>query len=163
MSGTIGGAGSKSGVIGLAGGGIKPAVLMYMSAAQTMTHCPSHTKINFDSTVYNFHGTMDTTNKRWIPLVAGYYEAFIFIVGHNVSNTIRCTGQIYKNGNGGTSVGYYSVNGNFQGEQMNYETYGAIEMNGTTDYFEGWCNFTASVPQINDGAAATKLMIHRVN
>ena len=161
MSGLTNSAGSTSGIIGM--NDTTPSVFMYMSAPQTSwASSQAHTKINLDTVLYNNFGKFDSTNKRWIPMVSGDYMAFLVVAGHNVSNSITATGQIYKNGNGGTNIGWYRVNGNFQGEQITYYAMGGTSMNGSTDYFEAWCNFNGNVSQINDGIASTHLQILRV-
>ena len=161
MSGLINSAGSKSGIIGMADP--TPSVFMYMRAPQTSwASSQAHTKINLDTVLYNNFGNFDSTNKRWIPMVAGDYMAWLVVAGHNVPNTVMGTGQIYKNGTGGTQIAAYRHNGNFLSEQLTYYAYGGVAMNGSTDYFEAWCNFNGNVSQINDGIASTHLQILRV-
>ena len=138
MSGIIGGAGSKSGVIGYEfneprfnAGGISGGVTVNQS---------TWTKIPFNSGVastdaYDSHNCYDTTNYRFLPNRSGHYFIAHFGGMDDLDDTKTMELAIYKNGSlritnrvdSGASAGNNTSN-----------AIGSIYLNGTTDYVEAW-------------------------
>ena len=115
-----------------------PAFRAYRSSDQTVTGSTT-TKIQYNAETFDTDACYDpTTNYRFTPNKAGYYEvtAQILFTGSGTFGEVK----IYKNGSavsghrdaGQSGVGYATVTD-------------LISMNGTTDYLEGYC-------YIQDGA-----------
>ena len=121
--------------------GNMPAFSAYLSANQTISNNTA-TKVALNiksstgnSNAYDTNGYFDaTTNYRFTPLIAGYYQvnAGVYFTGTAMTNIQL---YIYKNGSnyqqnlaaGGISVSNYSI-----------ATSATIYFNGSTDYVELW-------------------------
>jgi hypothetical protein len=100
-------------------------------------------KGNYNTEVYDTNGNYDAvTNKRFTPTVAGKY--FIYLSANfdaqGVTNFGSCRILIYKNGS--------SYREAYFDEYSNYYSYAktpylgtVVDMNGTTDYVEGYLFF----------------------
>lgn len=109
---------------GVAGNG--PAFSAYQSSAQTLTS-NTITKINFQTEEYDTGSRYDTSNSRFTPNVAGYYQ-----INGALSVSSGTTGvllTIYKNG-ARHKDGVYPVSTN------NATVSALVYFNGTTDYVE---------------------------
>lgn len=111
---------------GVAGNG--PAFSAYPSATTALSN-GAWTKIAFNTEEYDTNSNYDTTNYRFTPTVAGYYQ----INGGFSSNAngIEITVSIYKNGAFyRQGVDYSATNG--------YSAYvsSLVYLNGSTDYVE---------------------------
>ena len=110
-----------------------PAFSANLSGATTIS-LSSYVKVPFNSEVIDTNNNYDpTTNYRFTPTVAGYYQITLIMIG-----SASATGQfstIYKNGvqetPGTMGVG---VSGIGSGTMAT----GLISMNGTTDYVEAY-------------------------
>jgi hypothetical protein len=123
-----------------------PAFSAYASTGLSITGNVS-TKVVLDSTNFNVGSYFDTTNKRFLPLVAGYYQ---------VNFSVEA---------GGTASGYYVAqlkkNGSIVALAANFPTdasFGPVSagatlvyMNGSTDYLEMYIQSSAS-RTINGGS-----------
>jgi len=127
-----------------AAGSSGPAFRAFRNADQTVTGSTS-TKIQFDQETFDTDACFDpTTNYRFTPNKAGYYEVTcqILFQGAGTFGEVK----IFKNGSatsghrdaGQEGVGYAAVSD-------------LISMNGTTDYLEGYC-------YIADGAGTEKVL-----
>ena len=102
------------------------------AGGQTVT-ANTWTKMNFTVEDWDTNNCYDTTNKRFTPNVAGYYQVNLNLVssGTTVIN-------IYKNGSAGR-----------QGTTASVNTVAVINtifyMNGTTDYLEAFGNSTSTL------------------
>jgi len=112
--------------VGVAGTG--PAFSAYQSSAQTLS-ANTFTKLQFQTEEFDTANCFDnTTNYRFTPTVAGYYQAG----GGFGGGTSQCTTivALYKNGsNIKTLANSPSVNPASYGSALVY-------LNGTTDYIE---------------------------
>jgi len=131
---------------GVAGNG--PAFSAYRSGNQTLT-TNTWTKIQLNVEEFDTNSNFDsTTNYRFTPTVAGYYEvsALIDVGGVGVSFVL---GGIYKNGSlakyigGQTTTTEAYINGGY-----------LFSMNGSTDYLELYVYITATTPTVFGGATA---------
>lgn len=134
-TGTLVSTGSTAGVSqamlasGVAGNG--PAFSAYSTVGQSLTSTVT-TKIQYNNELFDTAGAFDsTTNYRFTPLVAGYYQinANATLGGSSAMVAI----YIYKNGNAASqSVGY------FQAGVLNATatTSQLIYLNGSTDFVE---------------------------
>jgi hypothetical protein len=106
--------------------GNMPAFYTNISTNQTVTN-GSTTKILFNSETYDTNNLYDSTNSRFLPNIAGYYQlSCAAYVGSSASSFLT----IYKNGSAfarGTQV-----NSSVSMQQASVLMY----MNGTTDYAE---------------------------
>jgi len=125
-----------------------PAFSAYKSTNQTPT-TNTWTKIQLNTEEFDTNSNFDsTTNYRFTPTVAGYYEvsALIDVGGTGVSFVL---GGIYKNGGlakyigGQTTTTEAYINGGY-----------LISMNGSTDYLELYVYITATTPTVYGGSAA---------
>lgn len=122
-----------------------PAFSAYQSTLQSVTNAV--VKIQFQTEEYDTTGAYDsTTNYRFQPTVAGYYQldAGLAIAVTTTYIDLRC----YKNGT------YYKGLGNNFGTTGS-QVYGSCQvyLNGSTDYVEVWASTGTtqnSVAQLQD-------------
>jgi hypothetical protein len=114
------------------GASAAPAFSAYLSSAQTITNNTS-TKIALNTEAFDTNSNYDTTNYRFTPTVAGYYQinGTVYFSNPNVYNAVF----IFKNGSR-YRTGVQAGNGAY--------SYGStvsdiVFMNGTTDYIELYC------------------------
>jgi len=116
---------------GVAGTG--PAFSAYASTDQTPS-ANTWTKVNYNTEIFDTNNNYDpTTNYRFTPTVAGYYQLNCFVTFASNSATNADTFlAVYKNG----SI-YSSVNGRALESRYSALTVAiVVSANGTTDYFE---------------------------
>lgn len=133
--------------------GNMPAFSAYRSGTQNITTA-TWTKVQLNSEDFDTASCFDsTTNYRFTPTVAGYYQINGAVHLSNTTDPILQTRvAIYKNG---TSYRYANVN-------LVYPTYNIINdttlqvsaliyMNGSSDYLELYCyEYAGGTPQIVD-------------
>ena len=122
---------------GVAGNG--PAFSAYMGTNQTVT-TNTETKLQVNTKEFDTATCYSTTNYRFTPNVAGYYQingqAYFFSSGGFNGNTYL---TIYKNGSRFKDGGLLSGGG----AGIYFPVVSAlIYLNGTTDYVELWGNIT---------------------
>lgn len=135
-TGTVVTTGSTAGVSqamlasGVAGNG--PAFRVYLSGDQTVTNTVN-TKVQLDTEVFDTANCFDsTTNYRFTPNVAGYYQFNVTVGAGATSGLLYNYIQIYKNGAQDSIAVYPPYSGG-----SNYGSLSVlIYMNGTTDYVE---------------------------
>lgn len=131
---------------GVAGNG--PAFMAALSGNQTIPF-NTYTKLTFNSETFDTNNCYDpTTNYRFTPNVAGYYQVNLQILtGGTGSRDYLAYSLIYKNGSanpnsqGGIALTFGS------GADNSVNSSGLIYMNGTTDYLEAYMyqyDYTAS-------------------
>jgi hypothetical protein len=129
---------------GVAGTG--PAFSAYANATQSIT-TTTFTKVAINTEEFDTNNNFDTTNNRFTPTVAGYYQ---------VNGLVRCTGSapsqifsgIFKNGSAyarGTEI----VGTSLTISNLSCSISEIIYMNGTTDYVELYGFVTATSPTFN--------------
>jgi hypothetical protein len=135
--------------VSLPNGGVAPAFSAYGSALQSFANT-TYTKIAFNTEEFDTNNNYDsTTNYRFTPTVAGYYQ-----INASCVFTANAAGRgfitIYKNGSvfkSGTRIPN-SSNGPICGVSA------LISMNGTTDYLEIY-GYQDSGGALNCGSADT--------
>lgn len=114
-----------------------PAFSAYYSGASQTPSANTYTKLIFNTEDFDTANCFDsTTNYRFTPNVAGYYQInLISSVGQNGSATTTYTSAIYKNGVIYANACTGQVSGGAYGNQsMSIVMY----LNGTTDYIEAY-------------------------
>jgi hypothetical protein len=110
--------------------GNQPAFSAYIGSAHTLS-ASTLTKIQFNTDRFDTASAYDpTTNYRFTPLVAGYYQVNIGFIGGNLIDTLAL---LYKNGTAYGSSGVYQPS---YGARPNYS--GLVYCNGSTDYLEAY-------------------------
>jgi len=116
-----------------------PAFRAYLSAGYTVS-LATYVKIAFNAESFDTNNNFDsTTNYRFTPTVAGYYQ-----INFNVLGSAAATGTyatVYKNGASALagSIGT-GISGIGQGSMCS----GLLYMNGTTDYIEAYAYITGN-------------------
>jgi len=116
---------AQTGTLGIAG----PAFSAYQSSAQTISNS-TWTKLQFQTEEWDTANCFDsTTNYRFTPNVAGYYQVNM-AVAYGPGTNSEFTTALYKNGSNykyfwDLSTTWYLVNGSVM-----------VYLNGTTDYIE---------------------------
>jgi len=119
--------------------GNMPAFNVYQGTAQSVTS-GVYTKIAF--TVENFDTANyfdSTTNYRFTPLIAGYYQINLVVYGTGTA-TNYIQGSIYKNGTSFVNT----LAAPQQTANGTAATSAVIYLNGSTDYIEGYGVVSAS-------------------
>jgi hypothetical protein len=126
-------------------GGVAPAFSAYQSSAQTLAS-GTYTKIQLQTEEFDTANCFDsTTNYRFTPTVAGYYQVNGALQLAITNTSILLI--IYKNGASFKVGGVNSASG---GTNVNALVY----LNGTTDYIELYGYFTIG-QNTNAGSQAT--------
>jgi len=127
-----------------------PAFSVYLSASQSISS-GTWTKIQFNTKTFDTNSNFDnTTNYRFTPTVAGYYQvnglAFINI------GTSYITTFLYKNG----SQFQYGINCSATGNGLTSNLNCILYLNGSTDYIELYAQQgSGSSQNLLSGATAT--------
>ena len=109
-----------------------PAFQVYLSSTQSISSNTT-TKVQFDTEDYDTDNCYDnSTNYRFTPTVAGKYFVYLQTRFQVFSALSNIQTLIYKNG---SNVSMFSGNDNFL---PTLQTNKVIDMNGTTDYLEGF-------------------------
>ena len=127
--------------------GAAPAFSAYWGGADQTISSSTWTKVTLSSELFDTNNNFDsTTNYRFTPTVAGYYQinAAIRIIGNAASNKIL---GIYKNGSVLYSMDTYPPSGvTYTGSYLPVSISTTIYLNGSTDYIElyGYSNGTGT-------------------
>jgi hypothetical protein len=113
-----------------------PAFSAVMSANQTVT-TSTYTKVNFNTEDFDTNSNYDTTNYRFTPTVAGYYQVTACIYPSTTISAINCA--IYKNGANVKTFG---------GTTVSALVSALIYFNGSTDYVECYGYLVGTTPAI---------------
>ena len=125
-----------------------PAFSAYRNASQSVSNS-TYTKVAIDTEEFDTNNNFDsTTNYRFTPTVAGYYQinAGITYSGSVTYAEIRIykNGSIYKGNYSQLSAGNYAQN-----------TCSIVYCNGSTDYIELYGYMVATTPTFGGGAGST--------
>jgi len=127
-----------------------PAFSVYRNSAQSIS-AGTLTKVQFDTETFDTNNNFDpTTNYRFTPTVAGYYQVNLSI--NFASNSGQLLVSIYKNGSRGVGGEGQIIATLSGGTIVNCSN--IVYMNGSTDYLEGYA-FSASANSFNTGANNT--------
>ena len=123
-----------------------PAFSAYKATNQSITSA-TQTKMIMDTEEFDTNSNFDsTTNYRFTPTVAGYYQVTVQL--YPVTATSITYPSIYKNGS--QFRGYISPNSNCTGNIT-----AIIFMNGSTDYLEFYGYLTGTTPSVHGGSVYT--------
>ena len=126
--------------------GNMPAFSAYRTGTQAITGS-TWTKIQFNTEEFDTNNNYDsTTNYRFTPTVAGYYQVTVCVEAAVAQNFAYSA--IYKNG---SSV---YRNSTALGAGTSTLVTALVFMNGTTDYIEGYVNYSSSI-NASGGAGIT--------
>lgn len=120
--------------------GVGPAFSAYMSGNQSVTSSTA-TKLTFNTELFDTNSNYDTTNYRFTPTVAGYYQVNILETGNATSGTILQV-YLYKNG-----ANYVYLDSRPSFNVLSGTVCDVVYMNGTTDYIEAYGYITGTSPQ----------------
>lgn len=136
---------------GVAGNG--PAFSAYLGTNQTLTSA-TWTKLQINTEEFDTASNYDsTTNYRFTPSVAGYYQFNCGVSALNSSNT-AVEASFYKNGSAAKTAYNYSSSANGLDDWgVNFSA--LIYLNGSTDYVELYGFLVGSGLVVNSGASAT--------
>jgi len=111
-----------------------PAFSGYASASQTVT-LNTTTKVAINTKDFDTNTNYDaTTNYRFTPTVAGYYQINVALRGQVVTTFTQCVASIYKNG---SEYKRFAANAPFSANSAFTQTGNAVVYcNGSTDYIE---------------------------
>jgi len=141
-----------------ASGSSGPAFEVRRNGNQTLT-AATQTKIQFNQEDYDTDNCFDsTTNYRFTPNKAGYYQLNITFVGENSGGSLRIIGSIYKNGS------VYSRLVDVTPSTSNFQNTAAslIYFNGSSDYVEGYISVTGTTPIIPDNGTGLEAVFSGV-
>tara|TARA_E500000318_G_scaffold75052_1_gene69634 strand:+ start:694 stop:1275 length:582 start_codon:yes stop_codon:yes gene_type:complete len=148
------------------GGDNTPAFEVKLSSNQASGDA-TWTKIQFNSEVFDTDNAYDnSTNYRFNPQTAGKYFIYIQILtsGNANGDWNEGYGTIYKNGSE-YALNHYSLKGTNSARAMNHVLTAIIDMNGSSDYLEGYAYLddtaTGSAPEIL-AANATRFGGYRI-
>jgi hypothetical protein len=110
-----------------------PAFSASITSNQTLT-ASTITKLTFNSETFDTNNNYDpTTNYRFTPTVAGYYQINASVLlSDSASNTTNLLLYLYKNGSQYAYLRTLSVTGAYTSATLAY----VVSMNGSTDYLE---------------------------
>jgi len=120
--------------------GSGPAFSAYLSTNQSIGG--GNTKIAFDTEVFDTNSNFNTTNYRFTPTVAGYYQFNTSIV--SPGNLPLGAAQVWKNGGSPASCQIQGYQNGASTNAYSCSTAGIFYMNGSTDYVEVYLYVSAS-------------------
>jgi hypothetical protein len=132
--------------------GDQPVFSAYASAAQTVT-LNTATKVAIDTENFDTNSNFDTTNNRFTPTVAGYYQVNAAVRGTAATTFLGIITFIYKNG---TEIQRSNIIATLSPASATQPTCSTVVyMNGTTDYLElyGQVNGTGTATFISSSSA----------
>jgi|TARA_R100001224_G_C3985421_1_gene137397 hypothetical protein len=130
-----------------------PSFSAYQSSQQTGISNGATTKINFQTEEWDTNSDYDTSNSRFTPSVAGYYQI-----------TIGCQGGTSRSGNGTSALFIYKNGSKFKDMVMNeghtnQVTWGVhtavVSCNGSSDYIEAYVNADGMPSTFNLSSSTT--------
>ena len=131
--------------------GNMPAFSVYRSSSNQSITNSTNTKIAFNTKEFDTANAFDsTTNYRFTPLVAGYYQINLsaYLAGTGVNNAQT---YIYKNGSSYKGT----VQAGMVASDWNLNVQAVVYMNGSTDYLEGYVYITGTSLVVASGITST--------
>ena len=105
------------------------------------------TKVTFSAEEFDTNSNFDTTNSKFLPTVAGYYQ--INVVCYITGTASDLYAQLYKNGSGMNPSVYINYGANSSTMHLSFSN--LMYFNGTTDYIELYAYSNGASPVINQG------------
>jgi len=125
-----------------------PAFSAYKTSNQSFSS-NTWTKGTFPLEEYDTNSNFDTTNSRFLPTIAGYYQ--ISCNGYLIGGSDNYM-QLYRNGSGLTPTQFY-VNLNVSVNAILLTLSNLIYLNGSTDYLELYFYSSAGSPSLSASGA----------
>jgi hypothetical protein len=124
----------------------------------------THTVINYDTEIYDSGSYYNTSTKRFVPLVAGYYFVWVQALLYATPAFRDLTNvQLYISKNG-SFVGRGDFDavgtGTFYSAIVNAST--IIEMNGSTDYLDGQVYMNSNSGRNLDGGMQSQFYAYKI-
>jgi len=110
-----------------------PAFIAYMSAATPIADS-TWTKLRFNSELYDTNSNFDTTNYRFTPTVAGFYQVNFNWRNSAVMTASYAINRLYKNGSVALTGGWLGCSATYVSPVLS----NIIYLNGSTDYIEAY-------------------------
>jgi len=130
------------------GGDNTPAFHVYRSSAQTGLSNGTNTKIQFNAEFLDTDNAFDSsTNYRFTPQTAGKYFFYLQVLlssAANNDNIEYCYSEIKKNGSPITFA-MLDYRSSRAGRKMTILNHIIVDMNGSSDYVEGWGELSTNV------------------
>jgi hypothetical protein len=115
-----------------------PAFAAYIGSSQSVAHATS-VKLQFNTEFFDTASCFDTSNYRFTPNVAGYYQInFSYLLTGTATRQYEVNGRLYKNGSSYSDTYISFVMGT--GTTMSRVLSCVVYMNGSTDYLEVYNN-----------------------
>lgn len=132
-----------------------PAFSGYISGYQGGISQSTFTKANLNAEYYDTNNNFNTSNGRFTPTVAGYYQINAVVSLGSAGGTYPSGGQvqIYKNGSGVWSNQIASPSNQI----LSCSCSGLVYMNGSTDYLELYGYMTGGSNGAYNGDGGTVL------
>jgi hypothetical protein len=125
---------------GVAGTG--PAFRAYLGSNQTLSSA-TFTKLSLNTETFDTNSNFDsTTNYRFTPTVAGYYQINANVYASAGTNTTQVYSALYFNGSAVSKSGGTLASGNYN--DIFAPVSDIIYFNGSTDYLELWGRIAGS-------------------
>ena len=122
-----------------------PAFSAYANASLSITSS-TFTKVNINTVIFDTASCFDTTNNRFTPTVAGYYQ--VNGGAHaSATNLVNASCVVYKNGSLYIQGGTLNTAPISSAQMVGINT--VVFLNGTTDYLELWGVVTGTSPSFN--------------
>jgi len=141
---TIANAGTSTGF----GGTNTPAFHAFLSANQTGLSNGTNIKVQFDTETLDTDNAYDnSSNYRFTPQTAGKYFIYLQVMtssAANDNNINYCYSEIKKNGSPIT-FSMLDYRSNRAGRKMTLLNHIIVDMNGSSDYVEGWAELNTNV------------------
>jgi hypothetical protein len=129
--------------------GSGPAFSVYRATNQTITS-GVYTKVQLDTETFDTNNNFDsTTNYRFTPTIAGYYQINGKIGSGGSTAPTSMASALYKNGS------VYKYGPYVQAPQGESNVQDVVYFNGSTDYVELYVYITAATALISGGSSAT--------
>jgi len=128
--------------------GNMPAFSAYRATSDQSVTSGVQTKVQFNAELFDTANCFDsTTNYRFTPNVAGYYQISCSLTA-NGSSITQAALSIFKNGSENKRLQYAPNNSAISGSTLIY-------LNGTTDYIEFYGTVSGSSPAFYNGEVYT--------
>jgi hypothetical protein len=128
--------------------GTGPAFSAYLGSNQTVTQS-TWTKLNINTEEFDTDSNYNTTNYRFTPTVAGYYQVNTLLTVQNTDQTYNVAG-VFKNGSEFKASSTSAEAGSYR---VSFSC--LVYLNGTTDYIELYGQTTGGAPTFGSGANGT--------
>ena len=130
-----------------------PAVSAYATVTQSFT-ASTQTKVDFAGESFDTTSCFDTSNGKFLPLVAGYYQINVNLDVYVAAGIGTAIATVYKNGSAFKRIANYSgsaAEAIFNGQTLMY-------FNGSSDYVEVYIFVTGASPTIQASAGLYSYM-----